>query len=104
MKVHRATIEGLIDLYTLCHNIFDEEYNAEKESEDAAMDYMTSPHRLKFCGIVDNLDPEVCRELVALMKLGCDNRSADDFEGLKERAAVHPDTGNDLIGEQLWTC
>jgi hypothetical protein len=106
MRVHRETIEVLIDLYTQCHEVLEGEYDAGKDGEEAleaaAMDYMLSPERAKFCCIVDNLENEVCRELIALMGLGRESEelSAKDFEGLKESAAKNPDTGNYLIGKQ----
>jgi hypothetical protein len=106
MKVHKETIEVLIDLYTQSHMVLNKEYDAEREGEDAmeaaAMDYMSSPERARFCSIVDNLEDEVSRELIALMRLGREreDHSPEDFDRLKEKAAVKPDTGNYLFEEQ----
>jgi|GEM_PF-4789176 len=106
MRVHRETIDVLIDLYTQCHQVLEDEYDAGKDGEEAmeaaAMDYMSCPQRAKFCCMVDNLDPEVCRELIALMWLGREpeDHSLADFDGLKERAATKTDAGNYLMGKK----
>jgi hypothetical protein len=106
MKVHRETIDVLIDLYTKCHEVLDNEYDPETEDEEAleiaALDYMTTPFRAKFCSVIDNLENEVFRELIALMWLGreSENHSPEDFEQLKERADAMPNDGNYLLAEK----
>ena len=105
MKVHRATIEVLIDLYTQCHNVFDEEFHVETDDMDAmeaaAIDYMTSPVRARFCSLIKNLDDEVCQELIALMWIGRDGESHSftEFEALKERVVPNQEIANELLAE-----
>ncbi|WP_372795930.1 hypothetical protein [Pontiella sp.] len=104
MKVHTTTIEMLIALYNAGHQILTDEYDAEHEGEDAlegaAMDYMTSREHARFCGLFDNLDPEVRCELVALMQWARDHQtpSAADFDQLTTDAEVGPETGEMLFG------
>ncbi len=112
MKVHETTIEMLTALYNAGHQILDDEYDAKHEGEDAregaAIDYMTSKEHARFCGLFDNLDDEVRRELVALMQLGRDRdtRTAADFEELKNTVAAGPESGEVLFGvknlPELW--
>lgn len=104
MKVHITTIEILIALYNAGHQILEDEYDAEHEGEDAlegaAIDYMMSKEHARFCGLFDNLDPEVRCELVALMQLARDHQrpKAEDFDQLTTAAEVGPETGEMLFG------
>ena len=104
MKVHKETIEVLIELYTRGRQVFEDEYNIAEDGEDvleaAALDYMMCPERFEFCRLVDNLDEEVCHELIALMWMGSDREdlSSQDFKALKEDAASRAHPGNYLFG------
>lgn len=106
MKVHKETIDALIALYDDGHRILEEEkgmsVDADEAREAAAIDYMTSKEYRQFCSIVDNMDDEVCRELVALMRLGQDqgHYSAEDFNHLKDSAHTGPEAGDNLFGQK----
>lgn len=104
MNVHKETIEALSALYNQGHRILDDEYDAEHEGEDAqeaaAIDYMTSKARHRFCSLFDNLKEEVQRELIALMQLGRepDTHSSNDFKDLVDNATTGPEAGDALFG------
>ncbi len=107
MKVHIETIDVLCNLYSRCRQVLDEEYDPDKQSEDAleiaAMDYMTCPERDQFFSVVNDLDDEIRRELIALVGIGKTNETdhaAAAFETLKKESVAGPDTANDLFGEQ----
>jgi hypothetical protein len=106
MKVHAETIEALIDLYNRCHQVLDDEFNIKTDGEEvlevAAMDYMSCPQRSRFCSIVDNLDPDVCREMVALMQIGMEPERfhSADFDDLKGAAVTGAKAGRLLIDTQ----
>lgn len=106
MKVHKETIEALIVLYDNGQRILEKEKGTSMDHEEAleaaAIDYMVSDEHKQFRSIIDNLDGEVCRELVALMLLGReqDKYSAADFDLLKNGARTGAETADYLFGQK----
>lgn len=106
MKVHKETIEVLTALYDNGHRILEEEKGTSMDGDEAleaaAIDYMISEEHTQFYSIIDNLDDEVCRELIALMLLGRDRdkHSAADFDLLKNGAQTGSEAGNYLFGQK----
>ena len=105
MRVHKETIDVLIDLYLRCRKVFEAEYDAKHEGSDAleaaATDYMVCPERIDFCCVVDDLEHEVRLELIALMWIGdpSNDYSPLDFEELKKGAVKYTNVGNYLIDQ-----
>jgi hypothetical protein len=106
MKVHRETVDVLIALYDKSQRILAEEngtsMNDDEALEAAAMDYIMSDEHARFRSLVDNLDGEVCRELVALMQMGREpgTYSAADFIRLKSDAQTGLEAGDYLFGQK----
>jgi hypothetical protein len=105
MRVHKETIDVLIDLYLRCRKVFEAEYDAKHEGSDAleaaATDYMVCPERIEFCCVVDDLEHEVRLELIALMCIGdpSNDSSPADFAALKKGAVKYTNVGNYLIDQ-----
>jgi hypothetical protein len=105
MRVHKETIDVLIDLYFRCRKVFELEYDAKHEGADAleaaGTDYMVCPERFEFCSVVDDLENEVRLELIALMWIGDPSNDScpADFATLKKDAAKYPNVGNYLIDQ-----
>lgn len=106
MKIHKETIEALIALYDDGHRILEEEkemsVDADEALEAAAIDYIMSDEHRQFCNIIDNLEEEACRELIALMLLGRDQGtcSVADFDRLKSGAQTGAEAGDTLFGQK----
>ena len=106
MKVHRETIDALSALYENGHRILEENEGASMDADEAleaaAIDYMVSSEHTQFYHLIDNLDDEVCRELIALMQLGRDRDqwSAADFDRLKSEARTGMEAGDFLFSQK----
>lgn len=97
MKLHKYTIQAILDLYREYRKSFrdDVEINISKPSNfESLIALLRNPNRRKLVSLIDNLDAEVRAELIAVMWIGRGDGDAKDFEKLKKHAKDYSDDGD----------
>lgn len=93
MKIHNYTLQTIIDLY--------KEFKMDFSNDNDLEASIQNPHRRKIFCLIDNLDPEVRAEFMAVMWIGRGDGKAKDFESLKQYAMSGYDNAGYAIEKPL---
>lgn len=97
MKLHEYTVQAILELYGEYKKTFrdeDETLSLKALDYDQLMSTLRDPNRRKLVSLIDNLDPDVRAELIAVMWIGRGDGNANDFEKLKQHAIDTTDQGD----------